>query len=775
MTEFSIDVAVSHMLAASETAHSKHEFITPDHLFSGLTKLEDALHPSVIDKIGLPPHIVPVFQAEAVQLLRLLGEFQVEPRSTRHRMRELIGKGNHERAEREHISRSPESREVFERATQIAQEAESPDTAVQHLLAALLEREDGHTHQLLTEMGVDIEGLREAAKALDLPEVESSPTPYLDQFGTDLVQLAGEGALSPTIGRRQEMMQVVRTLSREKKNNPILIGEAGVGKTAIVEGLAQRIFARNIHPDLQDKRIVQISAADLVAGTKYRGEFEERMKHLIAEAAQCDHLILFIDEIHMLVGAGSGGSGAMDAANILKPALARGDLKLIGATTSADYRKYIEKDAALERRFEPIRVKEPTPEETEEILRQVSKHLAQHHQVTIRGDAITAAVQLSVRYIPQRRLPDKAYDLLDEGCAWARYGSQISYNGDGELADVAFNLVTEDTIREVLSEKTGIPLSRLTEQEAHRITQMADALRKRVIGQDNALDVVVSVIQRHYAGLHEGKRPVGVFLFVGPTGVGKTELAKAVAQFLFGSDRHVIRLDMGEFTEKHNLARLIGAPPGYVGYEEGGQLTEALRQNPYAVVLLDEVEKAHPDVLNTLLSLFGEGRLSDGHGRTVDGSNALFVMTSNLGYPQPSETELPDDLPSPPTETEIRRAIYGCFRPEFLNRIDEIVFFQPLREEQMVDVVKIQLARIEEILSQRDISLQVADDVVHWLAQRGYNPQLGARPLIRTVEKELLNKIGGLLLSGDLKETHEAWVRLEQDELQVTAIGRDTI
>ena len=775
MPELSVGVIVSHRLAAGETAHSNHELITPDHLFSALTKLEDALDPRLLNKIGLPPHIVPVFQAEAVQLLNLFQEFKLKPRPTRHKMRELVGDGGYQRAEREPISRSPASRQMFERAAEISQEAESPAAAIQHLLAAVLELKEGFARQLLTEMDIDIEGLREAAVALPMPKVDISSTPYLDQYGKDLVQLAEAGDLSPVIGRRREMMQVIRTLSQEKKNNPVLIGEAGVGKTAIVEGLAQRISSGNIHPDFHNQRIMQIAASDLVAGTKYRGEFEERMKYIIAEASQADNLILFIDEIHLLVGAGSG-SGAMDAANILKPALARGDLKLVGATTNADYRKHIEKDAALERRFQPIRVEEPGPKQTEDILRQVCEHLQEHHKVAIRDDAITACVQLSVRYMPNRRLPDKAYDLLDEGCSWVRYGSQISHNPDVDPAGVTFNLVTADVIREVVAEKTGIPVNRLTEKEAERITHMAEALRKRVVGQDQAIAPVVTTVQRHYAGLHEGKRPIGVFLFVGPTGVGKTELAKATAQFLFDSDEHIIRLDMSEFVEKHNVARLVGSPPGYVGHEQGGQLTEALQQNPFSIVLLDEIEKAHPDVLNILLSLFGEGRLTDGQGRTVDGSNALFIMTSNLGYAPPSEENQTDYPPAPPSDEAIKRAVYGHFRPEFINRIDEIVFFQPLKPEHMLDIVKVQLERITEMLDKRGIGLDVSDEAIQWLAEQGYDPRLGARPLIRAIDKELLNEIGGLLLAGKLKQTETVRVTLAQDKLEIAAIvGAATI
>lgn len=775
MPELSVGGMISHMLAVGETAYSNYEYVTPDHLFSGLTKLQDALDPRLLSKLGLPPPAVPVFQAEAGQLLELFKSFKLNPREARHKMRERLGDGGHPHAEQESISRSPESRQIFERAAEIAGQAEASPTAIQHLLAALLEIQAGYIRALLDELGVDIDALREQAASLPLPQVNISPTPDLDEYGKDLVQLAAAGGLSPVIGRKTEMMQVIRTLSRDKKNNPVLVGEAGVGKTAIVEGLAARIFSQNIHPDFHGKRLIQINASDLVAGTKYRGDFEERMQSIITEASQAKDVILFIDEIHLLVGAGSG-SGAMDAANILKPALARGDIKLIGATTHSDYRKYIEKDAALERRFQPIRVEEPGPQETTEILVGIRDRLQTHHQVTILDEAIKAAVQLSVRHIPDRRLPDKAYDLLDEGCAWVRYGSNISFNADDDTPEMPFNLVTADTIREVVAEKTGIPVTQLTEQEAERITQMAEALRRRVVGQDEAIAAVATAVKRHYAGLHKGKRPIGVFLFVGPTGVGKTELARAAAEFLFDSEEQIIRLDMSEFMEKHNVARLVGAPPGYVGYDEGGQLTEALRQKPFSVVLLDEIEKAHPDVLNIFLAVFDEGRLTDGQGRTIDASNAIFMMTSNLGQTA-LKPKSPGVLqfPSPTTDQDVEATVRNHFRPEFLNRIDEIVFFQSLKPEQMIDIVTIQLEHVKQTLAKRGVGLDVSAEVVRWLAEQGYDARLGARPLTRLINKELLNEIGGLLLTGQLKETGTAWVSLEQDKLRVDPLATDTI
>jgi ATP-dependent Clp protease ATP-binding subunit ClpC len=780
MSELSVGVMVSHMLAVGETAYSNYEFITPDHLFSGLTKLQDALDPRLLFKLGLPPPAVPGFQAEAGQLLQLFEEFKLDPRQARHKMRELVGDGSYPRSEAGSISRSSESRQAFERAAEIAQEKEAPQTAVQHLLAALLEIEEGHIRPLLEEMAVDLDGLHKAALALPLPQVEISPTPYLDQYGQDLVQLAREGMISEVFGRKDEMLQIIRTLARDAKNNPVLIGEAGVGKTAIVEGIAYRIATGNIPPDFQDKRIIQINAGDLVADTKYRGEFEERMQHIIAEATDAEEVILFIDEVHLLVGAGSG-SGTMDAANILKPALAKGKLKLIGATTNAEYRRYIEKDRALERRFRPIRVEEPDTETTREILVGVRERLQKKRNVQILDEAIEAAIRFSVRYLPDHRLPDKAIDLLDDACSWVQYGN-ISFHPDFDEPEGTDMLVTADTIREVVADKIGVPVAQLSEDEKQRILKMADVLRKTIVGQDEAIEAITTAVKRWFANLYPTKRPVGVFLFVGPTGVGKTALAKATARFLFASEERIIRLDMSEYSQKQNLARLIGAPPGYAGYEEGGQLTEALRKAPYTVVLLDEVEKAHAEVLHSFLSVFGEGRMTDGQGRTIDASHALFIMTSNLGYTN-LQSDSPDSSPQPqvsasqpaqPTREMIQRAVYNHFRPEFLNRIDDIVYFQPIEPEHMPEIVRIQLKQLTATLAEREIGLEVKDEVVRWLAQRGYDPQLGARPLVRLINKELLNEIGGLILTGKLKPTHTIHVSLKEDMLRFDLIGFPT-
>lgn len=766
--ELSVGVSVNHVLAVWEAVASDHEFVLPEHFFIGLCKLADVIAPDRAKKIGVPPHLISHLSLETNQLLRLFQQFLLNPEQTRHTLRSLLGNGGHKRGnERAPIHRSPQSRAAYERAVQIAEGVGEPITAIQHLLASLLEIEDSKIRQLLSDQGVDAGALREAAANLPVKRPEDGvDTACLNEYGTDLIRLAHEGKISAIIGRRAEMLQVIRTLGLETKNNPVLIGEAGVGKTAIVEGLAYRIATGNIAPDFQNKRIIQLSAGDLVANTKYRGDFEERIQCILNEASQSNDVILFVDEFHLLVGAGSAG-GTMDAANILKPALARGKIKLIGATTPAEYRRYIEPDTAFERRLQPIRVEEPSPEETVTILNAIRERLQNHHGVVIADDAVEAAVRLSVRYLPNRRLPDKARDLLDEACSRVRF-TALSFSPDVETIDDGFGLVTAATVREVVADRTGIPVADLSAEESQRLLRMADTLRERVVGQDDAVEAVARAVQRNAAGLREGRRPVGVFLFVGPTGVGKTELAKATANFLFGSDGHLTRFDMSEFMERHSVSRLIGAPPGYVGFEQGGQLTEALHRKPHSVVLFDEIERAHPDLLNVLLQLFGEGRMTDGQGQTVDASNAVFMMTSNLGYSAAG-------APAAHPREEIARAVSAHFRAEFLNRVDEVVPFRPLRPADMPAIVIIRLRRLEAMLEQQGLKLQYGAEVVAWLAARGYDANLGARPLERLVERTLQNEIGGLILAGRLKPTHVIHVTVEEDSLRVSYTGAETI
>jgi ATP-dependent Clp protease ATP-binding subunit ClpC len=590
------------------------------------------------------------------------------------------------------------------------------------------------------------------------------------------VQQARSGEIKPCIGRKEEMIRIIRTLEREKKNNAVLVGDAGVGKTAIVQGIAYRIATGNIPPPFQNKRIIQINASSLVGETKYRGEFEERMNTIILEASASPDIILFIDEMHLLVGAGSAG-GAMDAANILKPALSEGKIKLIGATTPHEYRQYIEKDAALEHRFQKITVKEPTIEQTKIILTGIIPRLKNHHKnIEITNEAIDAAIQLSVRYMPNRHLPDKAYDVLDEACSRARF-KDVSYRHCKEDADKTLScIITKELIAGIISEMTGIPVTQMSEEESQRFKHMAAIIKKRVVGQDQAVESVAQIIKNHRLGLTADKnKPMGVFLFTGPTGVGKTELSKALAQFLFGTEENIIRLDMSEYMEKHMVVRLIGSPPGFVGFEQGGQLTEALYKMPYAIVLLDEIEKAHPDVLNIFLQVFSDGRLTDGQGRTIDAKDAVFIMTSNLGYIKNTKSHIGYQADYEISENTIKTAINGHFTPEFINRLDEIIFFNKLDKTKMSFIVEIQVHKLSTLLQEKyDIKLAITDRAKQWLCEKGYDEQLGARPLIRFIQKNLINEIAGDMLNDKIRPTHIINIDIQDDQIKIDAYGTGT-
>ncbi|MEU6058917.1 ATP-dependent Clp protease ATP-binding subunit [Streptomyces sp. NPDC047097] len=642
------------------------------------------------------------------------------------------------------------------------------------------------------------------------PEARPAPqhgTPTLDQYGRDLTDMAREGRIDPVIGREEEIEQTVEVLSRRGKNNPVLIGDAGVGKTAIVEGLAQRIAENDVPGTLQGRRVVALDLSGVVAGTRYRGDFEERLNAIIEEIREHSaELIVFIDELHTVVGAGGGGGGSeggsMDASNMLKPALARGELHVIGATTMEEYRRHIEKDAALARRFQPILVPEPSAEDAVEILRGLRDRYEAHHQVRYTDEALLAAVGLSDRYLTERFLPDKAIDLIDQAGARVRLRAHTDtdiralerqvdqltrdkdqavaaeqYERATELRDRVQDLqtristgrgeepagdgrvveVTAEDIAEVVSRQTGIPVASLTQEEKDRLLGLEEQLRKRVIGQEDAVTAVCEAVLRSRAGLADPKRPIGSFLFLGPTGVGKTELARALADALFGSEERMVRLDMSEFQERHTVSRLVGAPPGYVGHDEAGQLTEAVRRHPYSLLLLDEVEKAHPDVFNVLLQVLDDGRLTDSQGRTVDFKNTVIVMTSNLGSEAIGSgrgllgfgagREGADDDAA---RDRALRPLREHFRPEFLNRIDEIVVFRRLDEEQLRRITDLLLDETRRRMRAQDIAVEFAPDAVDWLARRGHEPEYGARPLRRTIQREVDNRLSRLLLDGRL-------------------------
>ncbi|PZG19459.1 ATP-dependent Clp protease ATP-binding subunit [Nonomuraea aridisoli] len=705
---------------------------------------------------------------------------------------------------------SPAAKRTLLDAQRLSRALQSSYIGPEHLLLALAANPDSGAARLLQEQGVSANELQRAmfaGPARGGPAPRETGTPSLDEYGRDLTEAARQGAIDPVVGREDEIEQAIEVLSRRTKNNPCLIGEPGVGKTAIVEGIAQRIVNGAVPDTLKDRRVVALDLTGMVAGTKYRGEFEERVKKVVDEVrAHADEIVVFIDEVHTLVGAGAA-EGGMDAANILKPALARGDLHVVAATTIDEYRKHIEKDAALERRFQPVLVAEPSVEETVEILAGLRDAYEAHHQVRITDEALDAAATLSARYIADRFLPDKAIDLMDQASARVRLRSRtpgvdvreleerleaLRRDKDQAVAaddfDRAKELTTQigklrpeverarhgdesvpqvmvEDIAEVVSRRTGIPVTQLTQQERDRLMRLEEHLHERVIGQDEAVSAIAEAVRRARAGLSDPNRPIGSFLFLGPTGVGKTELARALAAALFGGEDHMVRVDMSEFQERHTVSRLIGAPPGYVGYEEAGQLTEAVRRRPHGVVLLDEIEKAHPDVMNILLQMLDDGRLTDGQGRTVDFSNTIVIMTSNIG------AQLILDAPAgaPRLEDQLMDLLRHSLRPELLNRIDETIIFKRLEPGQLRQIVDLLLERTRQRLRGQDVRLEVTDAAKDWLAERGHQPEFGARPLRRTVQRELDNRLSTLLLTGEVTEGGDVTVDVRDDALHLRA------
>ncbi len=769
-------------IAATEAAYAKFEFIEREQIFVGLLKAGDILSPEIWRQMRLGATERDNLCWELACLNEVLSKPGVDRVKLRRCLRTMIGRGNFERKEGV-VHRSETCKGLFARAMELVVKDNSQALMAIYLLQAILENPGHYIEQALKKLGIEPEVARNSILCT-IAEKKSQPvgirphgetqqkegmlegnsrTYFLDRYGIDLTKLAREGKVEPLIGRRKELLQIIRTLSRKTKNNPLLIGEAGVGKTAIIRGLTQRIVSGNIVPALKNKRVVELNMGTLVAGTKYRGEFEERLVGILEEAKKHPELIIFVDEVHTLIGAGRA-EGSPDAANIMKSALASGEISCIGATTLSEYQKYIEKDAALERRFQPITVDEPTPEETLEILAGLREGYESHHQVSISHPAIKSAVSLSHRYLPDRRFPDKALDLLDEACTRTKV-EHLSFCGEIDNVQQEAGQVTEDTVAQVLAEWT----TRLAPEEGMKLVDMDKIIKQRIIGQNEAVGKVSQAVKLARAGLKDPKRPVGVFIFIGPTGVGKTELAKATAEFLFGSEDNMIRLDMSEYMERHSVSKLIGAPPGYVGYEEEGQLTGRLRKYPYSIVLLDEIEKAHPDVFDLFLQVFGEGRLTDSKGRTVDAKNAIFIMTSNLGGEIYRKRKVGigfDQKEAENQENEIISRLKKSFRPEFINRVDEIIFFHGLGMDELKKIALYMLDKLREKLEEQHMRLEVKENVLSVLCKEGYDPINGARPLARIIEQFITKPLSEKIIQGEFSKGDRILITAQDDNIQ---------
>jgi len=802
------------VLAQEEARMLNHNYIGTEHILLGLIHEGEGVAAKGLESLGI--------SLEAVRA-------QVE---------EIIGQG--QQAPSGHIPFTPRAKKVLELSLREALQLGHNYIGTEHILLGLIREGEGVAAQVLVKLGADLSRVRqqviqllsgyqgkEAVAAGGPAEGQASTSLVLDQFGRNLTQAAREGKLDPVIGREKEIERVMQVLSRRTKNNPVLIGEPGVGKTAVVEGLAQAIVKGDVPETLKDKQLYSLDLGALVAGSRYRGDFEERLKKVLKEIRTRGDIVLFIDEIHTLVGAGAA-EGAIDAASILKPMLARGELQTIGATTLDEYRKHLEKDAALERRFQPIQVAAPTVAHTIEILKGLRDRYESHHKVSISDGALVSAATLADRYVSDRQLPDKAIDLIDEAgsrlrirrmtvppeireyddkIAAARKEKESAIDGQdfekaaslrdreksliSEKADKEKNWkagdldivaeVDEELIAEVLSTATGIPVFKLTEAETARLLRMEDELHKRVIGQDQAIKALAQAIRRTRAGLKDPKRPGGSFIFAGPSGVGKTELSRTLAQFLFGDSDALIQLDMSEYSEKHTASRLFGAPPGYVGYDEGGQLTEKVRRRPFSVVLFDEIEKAHPDIFNSLLQVLEDGRLTDSQGRVVDFKNTIIIMTTNLGTRDISKSlslgfaNVADAQGSyERMKAKVGDELKTHFRPEFLNRIDDIVVFHQLTEDEIIQIVDLMVANLDERLRVKDMGIELTTGAKSLLAKRGYDPVLGARPLRRTIQRELEDVLSEKMLFGELKAGEIVLVDVSDETDTATFIFKGT-
>ena len=813
MQRFTDDAQRVLSLAQEAALELGHDYVGTEHVLIGLTKVKNGVAAKALEELGLVTEDI----FEAVE--------------------EHVGRGNKKATS---IYMTPRVKHVLELAIQVANHMNHNYVGTEHILLGLLSDGSGVAVAILRAMNIRSNDVVEAIRSIlgsnkgsnnggqeginsnnDLGE--------LSDFATDLNESAKQGKIDPVIGRDTEIQRVIQILSRRTKNNPVLIGEPGVGKTAIAEGLAQRIVTGNVSEILRNKRIISLSIGSMLAGAKYRGEFEERLKKAIDEVQQHDDMIIFIDEIHTLVGAGAT-EGAMDAANILKPALARGEFQVIGATTLDEYKKHIEKDAALERRFQPVQVGEPNEEDALEILKGLRDRYEAFHKAKITDEALTAAVSLSSRYITDRFLPDKAIDVVDEAASKVRMKvfsaapdvkaledrlntvkkekeaavTSQDFEKAAKLRDEEQSLlkeigdkksiakeksdqkliVTEEDIAAVVAQWTGIPVVKIAEEESATLLHLEEELHKRVVGQDEAVTAVAKAVRRARAGLKDPKRPIGSFLFLGPTGVGKTELARALASSLFGDESAMIRLDMSEYMEKHTVSRLVGAPPGYVGYEEGGQLTDAVRRKPYSVILLDEVEKAHADFFNILLQVLDDGRLTDSQGRTVDFRNTVIIMTSNLGAkalhknspelgflaPKKSESSInqSNSIDFKEAKKSVMDAVKRHFRPEFLNRIDEMIVFQPLTEEDLQQIVSILMSDVTKRLKERELQLEITAEAMQLLVKEGSDFTMGARPLKRAIQRLIEDPVSDLILKGDATEGKTIKADVKDNEIVVS-------
>lgn len=788
-------------LSQEEAARLGHNNIGTEHILLGLVREGEGIAAKALIGLGL-------------NLEKIQNEVEA-----------LIGRGQEQLGTPAY---TPRAKKVIELSMDEARKLGHTYVGTEHILLGLIREGEGVAARVLNNLGVSLNkarqqvlqllGSNEAVSSSQTGRSGGANTPTLDSLARDLTAIAREGKIDPVIGRNKEIERVIQVLSRRTKNNPVLIGEPGVGKTAIAEGLAQRIVDNEIPEILRDKRVMTLDMGTVVAGTKYRGEFEDRLKKIMDEIRQAGNIILFIDELHTLIGAG-GAEGAIDASNILKPALARGELQCIGATTLDEYRKHIEKDAALERRFQPITVDQPSPEEAIQILEGLRDRYEAHHRVKITDEAIRQAVKLSDRYITDRFLPDKAIDLIDEAASKVRLRSytvppnlkeleqkleEVRKEKDAAVQSQEFEKaaalrddeqklreqleesrkqwkedqgrddseVTEEDIAEVVASWTGIPVKKIAEEESERLLKMEDILHERVIGQDEAVKAVSRAIRRARAGLKDPKRPIGSFIFLGPTGVGKTELSRALAEALFGDEDAMIRIDMSEYMERHSTSRLVGAPPGYVGYDEGGQLTERVRRKPYSVILLDEVEKAHPEVFNILLQVLEDGRLTDGKGRTVDFRNTVLIMTSNVGANTIKKNStlgfaVNKDDGYDDMKSKVMEELRNSFRPEFLNRIDEVIVFHSLNEAHIREIVSLMSEDVRKRLAEQDIHFVLTEEAKDWLSKTGFDPTYGARPLRRAIQKHIEDRLSEELLKGNLEKGDTVEIDVQGDELTV--------